>query len=553
MRTRTRGEPLAPDLAACDGEVDGPEIGTLRGAGGEDSRGLAADILNVVDDAFFVLDREWRLVYATRSLCELAGRPQDELLGRPLPSVLPWIEHTRAHRVIAEAIGDGRGGVALDAWSSPGEDERWREMTVSVFGQGVLCVSRDVTQREKIRAEIENKNALMETFVNNLPDMAWVKDRDSKFIIANKAFCDTVGMAHEFLVNNTCDVCFGELATKFKADDRVIMESETQKRIEESIIDGNRKVVWLETIKSPLRDAAGAIVGTVGVARDITERKRLNAALNTASRLGGMADLAIGVLHNVGNAITSVNVSTSLVGEKLRSRSTKLLTRGMELLLAHKDDLVRFLTEDAAGKALVQALPGLSVAITREQQEIVAEMDSVGHHVGQIMQTIQLQEEYTRVTSVVEKCSLDQVIDESLAFVLVRCKELGIQVKTEVDEMLDLTQDRNQIVQILANLMRNAVDALADADRPEKVIGIVGQRHGDERFRIEISDNGAGISDEDRTAIFRYGFSTKRDGHGFSLHNSSALAHAMGGALTFSSEGKGRGSVFCLELPIQRE
>ena len=291
--------------------------------------GLAAELLNVIDDAFFVLDREWRLVYANRSLCELVGRAQDELVGKPLSTVMPALERTSAHRAIAEAISEGRGGVALDAWGAPGEAQRWREVTVSVIGHGVLCVSRDVTQREKIRTEIENKNALMATFVNHIPDMAWVKDRNSNFIIANKAFCDTVGMAHEYLVNNTCDVCFGELATKFKADDRAVMESKTQKRIEESIIDGNRKVVWLETIKSPLRDGAGEIVGTVGIARDITERKRLNTALNTASRLGGMADVAIGVLHNVGNAINSVNVSTTLVGEKLQSKSMKLLTRGM--------------------------------------------------------------------------------------------------------------------------------------------------------------------------------------------------------------------------------
>ncbi|HEY0985945.1 MAG TPA: PAS domain-containing protein [Kofleriaceae bacterium] len=526
---------------------------TTRGAARKDSEGLAADILNVVDDAFFVLDREWRVVYATRSLCELVGRSQEDLLGRPLPSVMPWLENTRAQRTIAEAISEGRGGVALDAWGAPGEEPRWRQTTASVFGQGVLCVSRDVTQREKIRTEIENKNALMETFVNNIPDMAWVKDRNSNFIIANKAFCDAVGMANEFLVNNTCDVCFGELATKFKADDRVVMESKAQLRIEESIVDANQKVKWLETVKSPLRDAAGAIVGTVGIARDITERKRLNAALNTASRLGGMAEVAIGVLHNVGNSINSVNVSASLVSDKLKAKSMKLLTRGTELLSAHKDDLVRFLTEDPTGKTFLQGLPVLLSSIVREQQEMSAEMEGVRGHLEQIMKTIQVQQEYARVTSVVEKCSLDQVIDEALSFVVARCKELGIQVKTEVVEMLDITQDRNQIVQILANLMRNAVDALVEADRPEKVIGIVGQKHGDGRFWIEVSDNGTGISAEDQSAVFRYGFSTKRDGHGFSLHNASAVAQSLGGALTFSSDGKDRGSVFRLELPIQGE
>jgi PAS domain S-box-containing protein len=520
--------------------------------GDHGNSGLAAAILNGVEDAFFVLDREWRLVFVTRSLCELIGRPESELIGASLASVMPALDGSQAQRAIAAAIDDGRGGVALDAWDAPGAERRWRELTVSVFGPGVLCVSRDVTQRETIRAEIENKNALMATFVNNIPDMAWVKDRNSKFIVANKAFCDAVGMAHEFLVNNTCDVCFGELAVKFKADDRAVMESKSQKRIEESIIDGKQKVVWLETIKSPLRDAAGEIVGTVGIARDITERKRLNTALNTASRLGGMAEVAIGVLHNVGNAINSVNVSTSLVGEKLQSKPMKLWARGIELLSAHKDDLVRFLTDDPAGKALVQALPGLAASIAREQQEMIAEIDGVRHHLGQVMQTIQLREEYARVTSVVEKCSLDQVIDEALSFVIERCRELGVQVKTEVDEMLDLIQDRNQIVQILANLLRNAVDALADADRPEKQIAVVGHRCGEQRFRIEVSDNGGGIPEADQPGIFRYGFTTKRGGHGFSLHNASTVAHAMGGALTFSSAGSGRGSVFCLELPLQR-
>src|SRR6185436_10173156 len=351
------------------------------------------------------------------------GRSQEELLGKWLSSVMPSIESTSAHRTIAAAISEGRGGAALDAWNVPGQEPRWREMTVSVFRQGVLCVSRDVTQREKIRTEIENKNALMETFVNNIPDMAWVKDRNSNFIIANKAFCDAVGMANEFLVNNTCDVCFGELATKFKADDRVVMESKAQLRIEESIVDANQKVKWLETVKSPLRDAAGAIVGTVGIARDITERKRLNAALNTASRLGGMAEVAIGVLHNVGNAINSVNVSAQLVGDKLQSKSTKLMTRGMELLSTNKDDLARFLTEEPAGKAFLQGLPRLTASIVREQQEVIAEMDNVRRHLEQIMQTIQVQQEYARVTSVVEKCSLDQVIDEALSFVVARCKE----------------------------------------------------------------------------------------------------------------------------------
>jgi len=130
----------ALEPAAYIGESTGVEDGKNRGADRNDGGALAADILNVMDDAVFVLDREWRLVYATRSLCELVGRSQEELLGKSLSSVMPSIESTSAHRTIAAAISEGRGGAALDAWNVPGQEPRWREMTVSVFRQGVLCV-----------------------------------------------------------------------------------------------------------------------------------------------------------------------------------------------------------------------------------------------------------------------------------------------------------------------------------------------------------------------------------------------------------------------------
>lgn len=508
---------------------------------------LTSGILDTVEDAFFVLDREWRFLYVNRWACKLGQKPAEEMIGRTITSLFPGFESMNAYKAIRDAIIDGRAGVAVDAMMM-GEEKTWRELSVQIFGSNLLCVSRDVTQREKVRSEIEDRNVRMETFVNNIPDMAWIKDSQSKFIVANKAFCTAVGMEHDFLVNNTCDVCFGELATKFKADDRAVMAGGVQKRIEESIIDAKKNVVWLETIKSPLRDAEGKIVGTVGIARDITERKRLNDALNTTSRLAGMADVAISVLHNVGNALNSVNISTSVMSEKLQSSHMKILGKVLEMLIAHRDDLPQFISEDSAGKKLVPTLITLSSSIMRERDEMIKEMKAVRNHLEQIMHTISLQQEHTRVTSVVEKCALDQVVNEGLAFVLTTCKEKGIQVATEVDEMLDITLDRHQIVQIMASLLMNAVDAVETAEN--KVIRIVGKRYGDDYFCIQVADNGVGISQEDRGSIFSYGFTTKVNRRGFSLHNASNLVKTMGGMLTFLSEGKGCGTVFSLQLPI---
>lgn len=80
----------------------------------------------------------------------------------------------------------------------------------------------------------------LETFVNKIPHMAWLKDADSNFILANQAFEKAVGMDPEYLRNHTCAVCFGEEAPKkFKDDDRKVMHGKKQVTIKETIVDDN--------------------------------------------------------------------------------------------------------------------------------------------------------------------------------------------------------------------------------------------------------------------------------------------------------------------------
>lgn len=137
------------------------------------------------------------------------------------------------------------------------------------------------------RAEeaLARKITELHSFINNIPDLAWVKDANSRFVAVNKAFADAVGMAPELLINHTCEVCFGkEGARKFRADDRKVMRGGKQVAIEERILDARKKEVWLETIKSPILDHSGRAVGTVGVARDITGRKKSEEALRESER-----------------------------------------------------------------------------------------------------------------------------------------------------------------------------------------------------------------------------------------------------------------------------
>jgi signal transduction histidine kinase len=113
-----------------------------------------------------------------------------------------------------------------------------------------------------------------------------------------------------------------------------------------------------------------------------------------------------------------------------------------------------------------------------------------------------------------------------------------------------LLVDRHKLLQILINLLSNARHALREARAAEKHVIIRVQKGEGRRLRLQVEDNGVGIAEEHRERLFTQGFTTKSDGHGFGLHTSALAAAEMGGTLTASSGGPGRGATFTLELPV---
>jgi len=104
-----------------------------------------------------------------------------------------------------------------------------------------------------VEEELERRNIELTFFFFFFPDMAWVKDADSRFVAVNRAFGEAVEMEPESLINNTCEVCFGEEeAQKFREDDLKVMGGGKQEIYEEKIIDSQKNEIWLETIKSPI-------------------------------------------------------------------------------------------------------------------------------------------------------------------------------------------------------------------------------------------------------------------------------------------------------------
>src|SRR5690606_4497208 len=110
--------------------------------------------------------------------------------------------------------------------------------------------------------------------------------------------------------------------------------------------------------------------------------------------------------------------------------------------------------------------------------------------------------------------------------------------------------DRHQIMQIVVNLVSNAKHALEEVTRPDRRL-YVSIAKVDGGVRIEVRDNGVGIAPENLPKIFSHGFTTKKTGHGFGLHNCANAAQQMDGSLTAYSDGLGKGASFVLRLPVE--
>jgi signal transduction histidine kinase len=328
------------------------------------------------------------------------------------------------------------------------------------------------------------------------------------------------------------------------------------------------------------------VVGVEGVARDITERKRAEAELAAAnqrlvetSRRAGMAEVAAGVLHNVGNVLTSVNVSAAEVAEKVKGSKLPGLGRAVSLLREHEGDLARFLSEDPRGRELPGYLSALADQLSAEQVAVAREVESLGRGIEHMKEGVSMQQGYARVSGVREEVTAETLVEDALRINREGLDRHRIAVVREFSAVPPLLIEKHKVLQILVNLLSNAKYAChrdgagaAGSSRGGgsggagpagrsggagaagritlRVETPKGERDG-ALVRIVIADNGVGIPHENLTRIFEHGFTTRQSGHGFGLHSAALTARELGGTLSVHSDGPGKGSRFTLELPVR--
>ncbi len=304
-----------------------------------------------------------------------------------------------------------------------------------------------------------------------------------------------------------------------------------------------------EDFHARLNTARDDEFGTLGRGFDemmIRLEKARGDLLETA-RTAGKSELATGILHNVGNVLNSVNISTALLGQRIEELCIQDLERLATVLTEHSDDLAQFLTSDPRGRHIEPFLAALVKQLKDEQSSIREEVQSLSDGVEHICELIKSQQGIAKQTSLREFTNLADRFDEAL---MITQKAQGessqLVVIKRYEQLPEIEIDKHRLLEILVNLIQNARQATSG---PSQEVLLELRRGDPGMIAISVADNGCGIAKDDLIRIFSMGFTTRDDGHGFGLHSCANVAKEMGGNLQVQSDGVGRGACFTLAVP----
>ena len=286
--------------------------------------------------------------------------------------------------------------------------------------------------------------------------------------------------------------------------------------------------------------------------RTLTALQSTQTQMMQMAHLAGMTEIATGVLHNVGNVLNNVNISTTVLGERLRQLRIDGLGKVVKLLDEHADDLEAFLARDRRGAQIKEYLAGLAKTLSADQQEMLSELGFLTNKVDHIRNIIVAEQNYAKRVSFKERCDLSGLIEDVLLMRSHSLQKNRITVERDFEPLPQMVLERSKLLQVIENLVKNAIESIVSAESTKRQIAIQ-LRRVDGRVRLTVSDSGRGIDPEHVSRIFNFGFTTKKSGNGFGLHSAANAMTEMGGKISAHSEGLGQGATFALEIPLITE
>jgi PAS domain S-box-containing protein len=570
---RHAAEKVLREREEADGQTR--HLGAIQG-GFDDvigyERSLMQVIMNHAPDRIFFKDRESRYVRCSASVAEQLG--SEEATDLVDQSDFDYFSEEHALETFADdqevirtgqpLLGKKESETLTDGTSRTVLTSRipWRNPEGQIVG--IFGISKDITELMETEVEMQAHKDKLQALLAHMPDRIYFKNTQSRFVAVSQAMVERLSVESADQVAGKTDFDFHppELARQFMQDEELIMASGQPliNKVEKQK-DAHGETIWASVTKVPTYDAMGQVTGLIGISRDITDLKntentlqQTNEDLMRASRLAGMAEIATGVLHNIGNVLNSINVSSNVssnvVADLVRRSKSANLERVCGLLDANEGSLGEFLTNDEKGRQIPEFLKKLATVLHQEQETLLTELEEMHTGIDHIRDIITTQQGYAKMGGTVEQVDPEEILEQAMRMEDNSLRRHDVNIERQIQPMPAIHVEKHKLIQILVNLVRNAKQAMAANKQKNLVVAAV--KTGSGGIAISVSDNGKGIPEENLTKIFTHGFTTKKEGHGFGLHSSALAVKEMGGKIYADSKGAGQGATFTVELPARK-
>jgi PAS domain S-box-containing protein len=385
----------------------------------------------------------------------------------------------------------------------------------------VIEVNADVTERRAAERAAAEGARLLRAVVDGALDPIFVKDAEGRYVLANRRVAETLGAPPDELLGRTdAEFVPPTVAASLAGDDARVIETGRPVLAEVAIPEPGGARVFL-TSKSPLRDEAGRVAGVIGVARDITERKRAEEEVRALAR-------------SLERRVEERTRELAEANEELRDFASTV-AHDLRAPLRAMDGFARALEEDHAA------------ALDEEARGYIARIVAAAARMDGLIRDLLEYARIGREELASGPVALGPAVDEALRQLEAPIRAAGARIVAEPD-MPAVVAQRAMLVQAIANLVANAVKFVPQDRVPEVRIRAV---RGGGRVRLEVEDNGIGVAPEHRERIFRvfqrlHGMA-EYPGTGIGLAIVRRAAERMGGSAGVA-EAPGGGSVFRIEL-----
>lgn len=249
-------------------------------------------------DSIIRYDTACRRTYVNPIVERVFGVPSTELLGKS-PSETALLPESILHENALKKVLNSAQEFSLEVqFSLPNGQQIWGDIRlIPEFNKegkvvSVLSVGRDITERKNLEIHLNATLSQFEQFINNIPEMAWIKDKNSHYVIVNQVFANRFEVSAKDMIGKNDFDFFDEKTSRahIEVDLKVMREGNTC-NVEEMISSNPDNEIWIESIKNPFRDSDGEIIGTIGAARDITERKHIEKQMAFMAQHDTLTDL----------------------------------------------------------------------------------------------------------------------------------------------------------------------------------------------------------------------------------------------------------------------